>query len=157
MDWGEFGSDAKGKCDPWCDAGKYNSAAVCARRPHESLGSRDGPTSTSLFGTPRRRPEGHGGLTSMPEVGPDAAVEFSDWIYEAEQAIGSLSDRAALWFSACLGGGTRDLRHLRDLHAASKTFLDARDPTGAQGSEVVQIGEEGDDPSAECHEEDCQG
>ena len=41
-------------------------------------------------------------LPQMPEVGPDAAVEFSDWVYEAEQAIGSLSDRAALWFSACL-------------------------------------------------------
>ncbi|CAE7200213.1 RE1 [Symbiodinium microadriaticum] len=38
----------------------------------------------------------------MPEVGADAAVEFSDWIYEAEQVIGSLSDKAALWFSACL-------------------------------------------------------
>ena len=41
-------------------------------------------------------------LPQMPEVGPDAAVEFSDWVYEAEQAIGSLSDRAALWFSAAL-------------------------------------------------------
>ncbi|CAE7919564.1 unnamed protein product, partial [Symbiodinium necroappetens] len=38
----------------------------------------------------------------MPEVGPDAAVEFSDWIYEAEQVIGSIADKATLWFSACM-------------------------------------------------------
>ena len=30
------------------------------------------------------------------------SVEFADWLYEAEQVIGSLSDKAALWFSACL-------------------------------------------------------
>ena len=41
-------------------------------------------------------------LPAMPTVGQDSAVEFSDWVYEAEQIIGSLSDKASLWFSACL-------------------------------------------------------
>ena len=56
----------------------------------------------AYLGRPEGDLKGTVDLPSMPEVGPDAAVEFSDWIYEAEQAIGSLSDRAALWFSACL-------------------------------------------------------
>ena len=38
----------------------------------------------------------------MPEVGTESAVEFSDWVYETEQAVGSLSDRASAWFAACL-------------------------------------------------------
>ncbi|CAE7801443.1 unnamed protein product [Symbiodinium sp. CCMP2592] len=41
-------------------------------------------------------------LPMMPAVGQDSAVEFADWVYEAEQIIGSLSDKASLWFSACL-------------------------------------------------------
>ena len=56
----------------------------------------------AYLGRPEGDLKGTVDLPSMPEVSPDAAVEFSDWIYEAEQAIGSLSDRAALWFSACL-------------------------------------------------------
>ena len=46
--------------------------------------------------------KGSAELPLMPEVGPDAAVEFSDWIYEAEQVIGSIADKATLWFSACM-------------------------------------------------------
>ena len=38
----------------------------------------------------------------MPEVGTESAVEFSDWMYETEQAVGSLSDRASGWFATCL-------------------------------------------------------
>ena len=38
----------------------------------------------------------------MPEVGTESAVEFSDWVYETEQAVGSLSDRASGWFATCL-------------------------------------------------------
>ena len=41
-------------------------------------------------------------LPMMPAVSQDSAVEFADWVYEAEQIIGSLSDKASLWFSACL-------------------------------------------------------
>ena len=42
-------------------------------------------------------------IPAMPEVGPDSAVEFADWLYETEQAVGALSDKATLWFFACLG------------------------------------------------------
>ncbi|OLQ10538.1 hypothetical protein AK812_SmicGene5742 [Symbiodinium microadriaticum] len=56
----------------------------------------------AYLGKPEGDLKGSAELPSMPEVGADAAVEFSDWIYEAEQVIGSLSDKAALWFSACL-------------------------------------------------------
>ncbi|CAE7198854.1 RE1 [Symbiodinium sp. CCMP2592] len=41
-------------------------------------------------------------LPPMPEVTADSAVSFSDWLYETEQAVGGLSDRAASWFSMCL-------------------------------------------------------
>ena len=41
-------------------------------------------------------------LPSMPELTGDAAVNFSDWLYETEQAVGGLSDRAAAWFTMCL-------------------------------------------------------
>ena len=41
-------------------------------------------------------------LPSMPEVTADSAVSFSDWLYETEQAVGGLSDRAAGWFTMCL-------------------------------------------------------
>ena len=41
-------------------------------------------------------------LPSMPELTGDAAVNFSDWLYETEQAAGGLSDRAAAWFTMCL-------------------------------------------------------
>ena len=39
-------------------------------------------------------------IPQMPEAGPESAVEYADWLFEAEQAIGGLSDRSALWFSA---------------------------------------------------------
>ena len=38
----------------------------------------------------------------MPEVGTESAVEFSDRVYETEQAVRSLSDRASGWFATCL-------------------------------------------------------
>ena len=38
----------------------------------------------------------------MPDTGPEASVAFADWLYEVEQAIGSLSDKASTWFAACL-------------------------------------------------------
>ena len=41
-------------------------------------------------------------LPQMPEVTADSAVSFSDWLYETEQAVGGLSDRAAGWFTMCL-------------------------------------------------------
>ena len=41
-------------------------------------------------------------LPSMPELTADSAVSFSDWLYETEQAVGGLSDRAAAWFTMCL-------------------------------------------------------
>ena len=41
-------------------------------------------------------------VPEMPETGPEASVAFADWLYETEQAVGSLSDRASTWFSACL-------------------------------------------------------
>ena len=41
-------------------------------------------------------------LPMMPEVAADSAVSFADWLYEVEQAVGGLSDRAAGWFSMCL-------------------------------------------------------
>ena len=41
-------------------------------------------------------------VPEMPDTGPEASVAFADWLYEVEQAIGSLSDKASTWFSACL-------------------------------------------------------
>ena len=41
-------------------------------------------------------------VPSMPDVGPEASVAFADWLYELEQAVGALSDKASVWFSACL-------------------------------------------------------
>ena len=41
-------------------------------------------------------------VPEMPDTGPEASVAFADWLYETEQAVGSLSDKASIWFSACL-------------------------------------------------------
>ena len=41
-------------------------------------------------------------LSAMPEVTADAAVEFSDWIYVAEQTIEAITDSAARWFATNL-------------------------------------------------------
>ena len=41
-------------------------------------------------------------LPEMPPVGPESAVAFSDWLYETEQAVGGLSDKASEWFGMCL-------------------------------------------------------
>ena len=38
-------------------------------------------------------------LPTMPDLTGDAAVEFNDWLYVAEQVVGSLTDNAATWFS----------------------------------------------------------
>ena len=38
----------------------------------------------------------------MPEVTSDAAVEFGDWLYVAEQTIGAITDSAARWFASNL-------------------------------------------------------
>ncbi|CAE7336511.1 GIP [Symbiodinium pilosum] len=38
----------------------------------------------------------------MPDVGAEASVAFADWLYELEQAVGALSDKASVWFTACL-------------------------------------------------------
>ncbi|CAE7406162.1 GIP [Symbiodinium sp. CCMP2592] len=46
--------------------------------------------------------KGNVDVPAMPEVGTESAVEFSDWVYETEQAVGSLSDQASTWFGACL-------------------------------------------------------
>ena len=42
-------------------------------------------------------------IPEMPEVGAESAVAFADWLYELEQAVGSLSDKASMWFATCLG------------------------------------------------------
>ena len=41
-------------------------------------------------------------LPAMPELGPESSVAFADWLYELEQAIGGLSDKASTWCAACL-------------------------------------------------------
>ena len=41
-------------------------------------------------------------LPEMPDVGPEASVAYADWLYELEQAVGALSDKASVWFAACL-------------------------------------------------------
>ena len=38
----------------------------------------------------------------MPDLGAEASVAFADWLYELEQAVGGLSDKASMWFTACL-------------------------------------------------------
>ena len=42
-------------------------------------------------------------IPRMPEVGTESAVAFADWLYELEKAVGSLWDKASMWFAACLG------------------------------------------------------
>ncbi|CAE7867564.1 unnamed protein product, partial [Symbiodinium necroappetens] len=42
-------------------------------------------------------------LAPLPELSGDTGVEFSDWLYVAEQAIGAMSDSASLWFERTLG------------------------------------------------------
>ena len=41
-------------------------------------------------------------LPPIPDPGVDAAVEYADWLYEVEQSVGSISDKASLWFSGCM-------------------------------------------------------
>ena len=41
-------------------------------------------------------------IPPMPDVGAEASVAFADWLYELEQAVGGLSDKASVWFAACL-------------------------------------------------------
>ena len=38
-------------------------------------------------------------LPQMPDLTGDSAVEFNDWLYMAEQVVGSLTDNASTWFS----------------------------------------------------------
>ncbi|CAE7573274.1 TY1B-DR3, partial [Symbiodinium sp. CCMP2456] len=42
-------------------------------------------------------------LAPLPELTGDTGVEFSDWLYVSEQAIGAMSDSASLWFERTLG------------------------------------------------------
>ena len=46
--------------------------------------------------------EGAVELPEMPEITNDGAVNFADWLYEVEQAVGGLSDRASRWFGMYL-------------------------------------------------------
>ena len=41
-------------------------------------------------------------VPALPELGPETAVEFSDWLFEAQHAIGGLSEKAGEWFEACV-------------------------------------------------------
>ncbi|CAE7295400.1 TY5A, partial [Symbiodinium sp. CCMP2592] len=54
-------------------------------------------------------------LPEMPELTADSAVLFADWVYEVEQAVGGLSDKASLWFSLCL----KAAREAYDLYQVS--------------------------------------
>ncbi|CAE7800489.1 unnamed protein product [Symbiodinium sp. CCMP2592] len=54
-------------------------------------------------------------LPEMPELTADSAVLFADWIYEVEQAVGGLSDKASRWFSLCLAAA----REAYDLYQVS--------------------------------------
>ena len=56
-------------------------------------------------------------LPAMPELG-DAAVEFNDWLYIAEQMLGSLTDSASAWFSESL----RCARETYDLYQKSSAM-----------------------------------
>ena len=53
----------------------------------------------------------------MPELG-DAAVEFNDWLYIAEQMLGCLTDSASTWFSESL----RCARETYDLYQKSSAM-----------------------------------
>ncbi|CAE7942955.1 unnamed protein product, partial [Symbiodinium necroappetens] len=37
-------------------------------------------------------------LPALPELSGDTGVEFSDWLYVAEQTIGAMSDSASIWY-----------------------------------------------------------
>ena len=41
-------------------------------------------------------------LPALPELTGDTGVEFSDWLYVAEQTIGAMSDSASLWYEKTL-------------------------------------------------------
>ncbi|CAE7665157.1 HCF244, partial [Symbiodinium sp. CCMP2456] len=41
-------------------------------------------------------------LPALPELSGDTGVEFSDWLYVAEQTIGSMSDSASTWYEKTL-------------------------------------------------------
>ncbi|CAE7234262.1 hypothetical protein AK812_SmicGene14430 [Symbiodinium microadriaticum] len=58
-------------------------------------------------------------LPAMPDPGQDAAVEYADWLYEVEQSVGSISDKASLWFAGCMA-------------VAHKTYLKYVDATPLQ-------------------------
>ena len=64
----------------------------------------------------------------MPEAGPDASVEYADWLYETEQAIGGLSDRSALWFSACLSVARRTYREYVNASPITRLTLEVNIP-----------------------------
>ena len=64
----------------------------------------------------------------MPEVGSESAVEFSDWLYETEQAIGSLSDKASMWFAACLELARRTYRDYVNATPLERLALDVTIP-----------------------------
>ena len=46
-------------------------------------------------------------IPEMPDVGAESSVAFADWLYELEQVIGGLSDKASVWFAACLSVATK--------------------------------------------------
>ncbi|CAE7252215.1 unnamed protein product [Symbiodinium sp. CCMP2592] len=41
-------------------------------------------------------------LPTLPDLSGDTGVEFSDWLYVAEQIVGSLSDSSTSWFASTL-------------------------------------------------------
>ena len=41
-------------------------------------------------------------LAPLPELNGDTGVEFSDWLYVTEQAVGAMSDSASTWFERTL-------------------------------------------------------
>ena len=78
-------------------------------------------------------------LQPMPEAGPESAVEYADWLFETEQAIGGLSDRSALWFSACLSVARRAYREYVNASPIARLTLEVNIPPELQAEKWSRL------------------
>ena len=85
-------------------------------------------------------------LPKLPEPYQDtSAVAFLEWIYEAGQAVGSITDRASVWWNANLDLAMTAYHKFQTETPLKRLTIQAgEDPTGGQ-REVVPFGEAGYD------------
>ena len=92
-------------------------------------------------------------IPQMPEAGPESAVEYADWLFEAEQAIGGLSDRSALVFGV-LSCCEAHLPGVCERFSDYKAYAGGPHSCRAQSGALVAPGAQNHDSLAWFHDKD---